>query len=73
MHRNDHDSRSTTCPNCGKNNDCKMDASCWCMSKPRTGVVPKEGACLCEHCFDKQNSLLGFLQPERGDSGAGQP
>lgn len=42
------------CPNCGKDNNCKMDASCWCMSKPSTGTVPKEGACKCESCFDKE-------------------
>jgi hypothetical protein len=44
------------CPSCGKNNNCKMDASCWCMSKPQIHTVPKVGTCRCESCLGKENA-----------------
>lgn len=42
---------ATACPDCGADNHCTLDANCWCMSKPRTGILPEEGACKCERCF----------------------
>lgn len=59
MSNQNHDSISMICPSCGKNNNCKMDASCWCMSKPQIHAVPKVGVCRCESCLDKENTGYG--------------
>jgi hypothetical protein len=47
---------SLVCPSCGKDNGCKMDASCWCMAKPRIETIPGVGACKCERCFDRDHA-----------------
>lgn len=55
-------SSSTTCPECGRDNHCTKDADCWCMSKPKTRNVPREGACLCERCFDRNAESASLPQ-----------
>ena len=49
----------STCPECGRWNNCAMEegksaSSCWCMTEPVKEIEEDSDSCLCKICYRKK-------------------